>query len=468
MKEIQPVILCGGSGTRLWPLSRKSLPKQFVPLIGEKSLLQITFERVAEFAETRPIWTVTGEEHRFLVKDAAEAAKILNRSILEPIGRNTAAAMAVAALNAPPTELLLYLPADHHVPDTRLFMQTIKSGLDAAIQGAFVTFGITPDQAHTGYGYIKARESSDVAKPVLQFTEKPDYETALNYLSSKNYFWNSGIFLVRADTVIKSLSKYAPDILESTRQAVKKQETQQDFIFLDKDAFSTCRIESIDYAVLEKHPNVIMIPFQGQWSDVGSWNAVAKLIETDKFNNRVVGKGLTHQADSTYVHAPYRPVVALGTDELLIVDTKDAVLVAATSHAEKVKDLVSDLQDQNIIQATEHRHAKRPWGEYDSIDEGDRFKVKRIKVKPGASLSLQLHNHRAEHWIVVKGTAKVTCEEKVFLLSENESTYIPKRSKHRLENPGNVPLEIIEVQSGSYLGEDDIERFDDHYGRAPK
>ena len=466
--NIQPVILCGGSGTRLWPLSRKSLPKQFVPLIGDKSLLQATFERVAKLAGDQPVWTVASEDHRFLVRDAAEAANVACKSILEPVGRNTAPAMAAAALNAQPEQLLLFLPADHHVPDADLFIRTVQSGIPTADKGAFVTFGITPTQPHTGYGYIQANDSPEAAKPVKRFVEKPDQETALSYLASGDYYWNAGIFLVRADVLIKALQIHAPDILEATQQAVEKQQIDGDFIHLDSEAFATCRSESIDYAILEQHSNVAMVPFKGAWSDVGSWNAVAELTETDENNNRVLGNGKIHDANSTYIHAPHRPVVALGAEQLLIIDTKDAVLVAATSHAEQVKDIVADLQQQNIVQAIEHRHAARPWGEYDAIDEGHRFKVKRITVKPGASLSLQLHHHRAEHWIVVKGTARVTCEDKTFLLSENQSTYIPIGSKHRLENPGTIPLEMIEVQSGSYLGEDDIERFDDHYGRTTK
>lgn len=468
MMNIQPVILCGGSGTRLWPLSRRSFPKQFVPLIGDKSLLQATFERVAKLVDDQLVWTVANEDHRFLVRDAAEAANVPCKSILEPAGRNTAAAMAAVALNAQSEQLLLFLPADHHVPDAKLFAQTIQAGIPSADQGAFVTFGITPTQPHTGYGYIQVTNSSEAVKSVARFVEKPDLETALSYLDSGDYYWNAGIFLVRTDTLINSLSEHAPDILKAIQQAVKKQTSDGDFIHLDRQDFSACRAESIDYAVLEHHSNVTMVPFQGAWSDVGSWNVVAEFTETDANNNRVVGNGKTHNAHSTYIYAPHRPVVALGTEQLLIIDTKDAVLVAATSHAEHVKDLVTDLQQQNIVQAIEHRHVARPWGEYDAIDEGYRFKVKRITVKPGASLSLQLHHHRAEHWIIVKGTARVTCEDNTFLLSENQSTYIPIGSKHRLENPGTIPLEMIEVQSGSYLGEDDIERFDDHYGRTSK
>ena len=483
--NILPVILCGGNGTRLWPLSRKSLPKQFVPLIGGKSLLQSTFERVASLARGYPIWTVASEDHRFLVLDAADAAKVSCTSILEPVGRNTAAAMAAAALNAKPEQLLLFLPADHHVPDSALFAQTIEQGVTAATRGTFVVFGVTPLHPHTGYGYIQAgspRFSRDdnsssllreaeadeaiYALPVLRFVEKPSQETALSYLASGDYYWNAGIFLVRADALIQALEQFAPDILEATQQAVEAQKHDGNFIYLDADAFAACRAESIDYAVMEQHQNVAMLPFQGAWSDVGSWNAVADLTMADSANNRIVGSGKTHHACSTYIHAPHRPVVALGTKDLLIIDTTDAVLVAAKSHAEQVKDIVADLQKQNLPQATEHRHATRPWGEYDAIDEGHHFKVKRITVKPGASLSLQLHHHRAEHWIVVKGTARVTRDHETFLLAENESTFIPVGRKHRLENPGSIPLEMIEVQSGSYLSEDDIERFDDHYGRS--
>jgi mannose-1-phosphate guanylyltransferase/mannose-6-phosphate isomerase len=465
--NVLPVILCGGSGTRLWPLSRKSLPKQFVPLIGDKSLLQATFERVVGLSGKNPIWTVASEDHRFLVRDAADAAKVSFKSILEPVGRNTAAAMAAAALNAEPEQLLLFLPADHHVPDVALFVKTVEQGVAAAEQGAFVTFGVAPTHPHTGYGYIQVVDSEDTAKLVQRFVEKPDQETALSYLTSDDYYWNAGIFLVRADELIQAMEQFASDILVSTRQAVEAQRMDGDFIHLDANTFSICRSESIDYAVLERHQNVAMVPFQGAWSDVGSWNAVAELTDADEDDNRIVGMGKAHQASSTYIHAPHRPVVVLGTEELLIIDTTDAVLVAAKSHAEQVKNIVTDLQQQNLPQATEHRHAARPWGEYDTIDEGDRFKVKRITVKPGASLSLQMHHHRAEHWIVVKGTARVTRDNKTFLLAENESTFIPVGAKHRLENPGTIPLEMIEVQSGSYLGEDDIERFDDHYGRAP-
>ncbi len=468
MNHLKVVVLCGGSGTRLWPLSRRSLPKQFVSLIDGKSLLQKTFERVVELCGDDPIWTVASEEHRFLVRDAAESASISFLSILEPVGRNTAAAMATAALNSEKDQLLLFLPADHHVPDTNLFIQTIKKGIDSANQGAFVTFGIVPSSPNTGYGYIQISESTNVAKPVVKFVEKPDYQKAVAYIDSGVYYWNAGIFLVRADILIEVMKKYSPDILLAAKKAVEKQEIDGDFIHLDEESFSACRSDSIDYAVLEKHDNVSMIPFLGVWSDVGSWNAVSELIPSDINNNRIVGNGKVHNSSSTYIHAHNRPVISLGTNNLLIIDTPDALLVAEKECAEEVKDVVSELIHEQLPQATEHRYSSRPWGEYDTIGEGYHYKVKRIKVKPGASLSLQTHQHRAEHWIVVKGIAYVTCGEEKFYLYENQSTYIPIRTKHRLSNPGDFPLEIIEVQSGSYLAEDDIQRFDDDYGRAAK
>jgi len=439
------------------------------------------------------------------LRDAAKAAQVSCVSILEPVGRNTSAAMAVAALNADPGQRLLFLPADHHVPDVELFAKTIEQGLVAAEKGAIVTFGVRPTCPHTGYGYMQVfaslgeREDGTETQvlQVKRFVEKPDQENALSYLVSGDYYWNAGIFLVNADVLVQAFKKYAPDIFEVAQQAVDAQKRNGNSIHLDADIFSACRSESIDYAVLEPLSNntplrengadkiihdsggelssssmsrndasIFMVPFQGVWSDVGNWNAVAALADADSDNNHVTGKGKAYSASSTYIYAPYRPVVALGTKDLLIVDTVDAVLVSTKSHAEKVKDIVTDLQKQGISQAFEHRYVVRPWGEYNAIDEGSRFKVKRIKVKAGASLSLQLHHHRAEHWIVVKGTARVTRGRETFLLAENESTFIPVGTKHRLENPGTIPLEMIEVQSGSYLGEDDIKRFDDHYGRA--
>lgn len=463
---IQTVILCGGSGTRLWPLSRQSLPKQFVPLINSKSLLQLTFERASDLTPGKTIWTVANKEHRFLLRDAAKAANISHLGILEPIGRNTTAAMAAAALNSASDQILLFLTADHHIPNESLFNQTVQKGISKAKEGAFVTFGIKPNHPHTKYGYIKVNEFEKDVSLVEGFIEKPDYETAVNFLGSGNYFWNAGIFLVRADTLIDSIKQFAPDILEVTLKAFNAKNKQDEFIFLDEAIFTKCRSESIDYAVLEKYKNVFMVPFYGEWSDVGSWNAVADLLKSDSENNQINDNGFAIDAKNTFIYAKYRPVVALGTGNLLIIDTPDALLVASKAHTEKVKDVVKDLKDRGLPQATEHREVARPWGKYICIDRGEKFKVKRITVNIGASLSLQLHNHRAEHWVVVKGLARVTKGNEIFSLAENESTYIPIGIKHRLENIGEILLEMIEVQSGDYLGEDDIKRFDDDYGRV--
>lgn len=462
---IQPIILCGGSGTRLWPLSRKSIPKQFIPLIEGKSLLQSTFERVQNLANEKTVWTVANKDHRFLVRDAAEAANVPFKSILEPVSRNTAAAMAAAALNAEANEILLFLPADHHIADNELFIKTIHQGLASAKEGEFITFGIQPTSPNNGYGYIQINKSNQDVKPVKCFVEKPDKSTAQKYLESGDYFWNAGIFLVEASALIQMLKEFVPEILEAIKSAVDKQKIDSNFIHLDKEAFISCRSESIDYAVLEKNKNISMVVFPGTWSDVGSWNAVANLSQIDNQKNQISGKGKAFDSKSTFIYAPYRPVVALGTEELLIVDTIDAVLVLSKSHAEQVKDVVVDLQKNEIAQATEHRHVARPWGQYDCIDIGEGFLVKRITVNPGAALSLQMHHYRAEHWIVVKGSAKVTRGQDTFMLLESESTFIPVGTMHRLENPGTKPLEMIEVQTGSYLSEDDIERFDDQYGR---
>ncbi len=463
--SITPVVLCGGSGTRLWPVSRKALPKQFVPLLGNKSLLQLTLERMQAFSAS--VVTVAADEHRFLVQEAAGAAGVQARHILEPVGRNTAAAMAAAALNSPPDALLLFAPADHHIPDAAAFAATVGQGVAAAQSGSIVTFGVAPTHPATGYGYIAQGQPLPCgqAHRVQRFVEKPQPQAAQDMLLSGGYLWNAGIFLVQADTLLQALAQHAPDILQNCREATAQQTTDGDFVRLQPQAFAACRSQSIDYAVLEKHPDVAVVPFAGQWSDVGSWCAVAELTPANAQGNRIVGQGHALQSSNTYIHAPQRPVVALGTQDLLIIDTPDALLVANTRQAEQVKDVVGQLEQQGVPQAASHRRTARPWGAYDSVDQGERFQVKRITVKPGASLSLQMHHHRAEHWIVVKGTARVTRGEEVFLVTENQSTYIPLGTVYRLENPGKVPLEIIEVQSGSYLGEDDIIRLNDLYGR---
>jgi len=465
--SIHPVVLCGGSGTRLWPLSRKALPKQFAPLIDGKSLLQLTLERLRELNPT--ICCVASEDHRFLVQEALDSAKVTGRQVLEPMARNTAAAMAVAALLANADDLLLFAPADHHIPDAALFAQTVRSGVAAALAGNIVTFGVVPSFPSTAYGYIEsgAPLADDVAGcTVMRFVEKPTADVAQGLLLKGGYLWNAGIFLVQARTLIEALRQHAPDILAACQQATAAPSTDGSFVRLNRDAFEACRSESIDYAVLEKHKQIAVIPFAGAWSDVGSWNAVANLYPADDAGNRLNGMAMALDARNTFVHAPLRPVVALGTEDLIIVDTQDAVLVASASHAEQVKDVVAMLNREGRLEATDHRRVARPWGAYDSVDAAERFQVKRLTVKPGAKLSLQMHHHRAEHWVVVKGTAKVTRDDETILVRENESVYIPLGTVHRLENPGKIMLEVIEVQSGGYLGEDDIVRFDDTYGRV--
>ena len=470
MTNITPVILCGGSGTRLWPLSRKSFPKQFVPLIGNKSLLQVTLERVFLFSKN--VICVAADEHRFLVADVLQAAKVPGTVLLEPVARNTAAAMAIAALStfpAKPEDLLLFCPSDHHIPDAAAFAQVVKQGVAAAQAGAIVTFGISPAFPSTAYGYIRQGSARpDGAFNVEGFTEKPAQDKAEALLLSGSALWNAGIFLCSAQTLLSALGQHAPDILQACQQAMASAAQDGNFVRPQPQAFEACRSESIDYAVMEHHANVAVLPFASAWSDVGSWNAVADLTPFNPDGNRINGQGLALHAKNTFVHAPHRPVVALGTQDLLIIDTPDALLVAASSHVEQVKQVVARLDADNISQSVQHRKVARPWGAYDSVDVGERHQVKRITVRPGAKLSLQMHHHRAEHWIVVKGTAEITNGDKVLLLTENQSTYIPLGEVHRLANPGTLPLEIIEVQSGSYLGEDDIVRYEDTYGRSTK
>ncbi len=469
---IRPVILCGGSGTRLWPLSRKAFPKQFIPLIGEKSLLQLTLERVAPLAQGEPeaITCVAAEEHRFLVADVAAQSGLSVHQILEPQARNTAAAMALAALAAPADALLLFCPADHHIPDAQAFATMVRQAAPAALAGRLVTFGVQPSFPSTAYGYIQKGAATGDGFDVARFVEKPAQDKALEFLTSGQYLWNAGIFLMRAQDLLEALQAHASDILAVCRDAMRQ--PQRDGLFLrpDAQAFAGCRSQSIDYAVMEQAGNVSVFPFAGVWSDVGSWNAVAQLAEPDADGNRRGGEAHhAHHLKSrdTYIHASgQRPVVTLGTKNLLVIDTPDALLVADAGQAEAVKEVVATLEQLDAAQAVQHRRVARPWGWYDSVDVGARHQVKRIMVKPGASLSLQMHHHRAEHWVVVSGTAEVTNGDQVLILHENQSTYIPIGQKHRLANPGAVPLEIIEVQSGGYLGDDDIVRFDDSYGRA--
>jgi mannose-1-phosphate guanylyltransferase/mannose-6-phosphate isomerase len=462
---IKPIVLCGGSGTRLWPLSRESLPKQFVPLINGKSLLQATLERVSSL---EPALCIANHEHRFFVQEAMSLAKAQGQQLLEPAGRNTAAAMACAAVLVEPNNLLLFLPADHYIPDANAFLSTVAAGVEAANEGYIVTFGVEPNFPSTAYGYIQRGMpiNDGAAFLVKRFVEKPNSEKAQQLLLSGDHLWNAGIFLCTAATLKSALNLHAPDILSTCESAMHSATKDGDFIRPDTEAFLACRSESIDYAVMEHFNKTAVVPFQGQWSDVGSWNAVADLAEPDAHGNRTQGHAVMIDTADTYVNAVSRPVVTIGVKDLLVVDTPDALLIAAKSHAEQVKQAVEQLKARGYTQSSTHRRVARPWGWYDSIDVGDRFQVKRIGVNPGASLSLQMHHHRAEHWIVVRGTAEVTNGDNVSLLAENESTFIPLGAKHRLRNPGKTLLEIIEVQSGSYLGEDDIVRFEDTYGRT--
>ena len=475
---IVPHVLCGGFGTRLWPMSREAFPKQFVPLINGRSLLVCTLERAALLGER--LVCIGNAEHRFLVDAAfgevqaaaSQGGAPVLQQILEPVARNTAAAMACAALLAAPDALLLFLPADHYIPDVNAFAATIRSGVAAAQAGYLVTFGVAPTFPSTAYGYIKQGAALDGMPGALvaRFVEKPNPEKAQQLLLAGGHVWNAGIFLVRAQTLVDALAQHAPDILGACRAACTQATHPFGHTLLGQAALEACRSESIDYAVLEKHERVAVVPFTGAWSDVGSWNAVAQLTPADAAGNRLAGQAYAFSSRNVFIRAQEksatgRPVVALGLHDTIIVDTPDALLVAHQSHAEEVKDVVRQLNLDGAGQTVQHRKVARPWGFFDSVDAGPRHQVKRITVKPGEKLSLQLHHHRAEHWVVVKGTARVTRGEEEILLSENQSTYIPLGVKHRLENPGKTDLEIIEVQSGSYLGEDDIVRFEDRYGR---
>lgn len=470
MTAIQPVVLCGGSGTRLWPLSRKALPKQFAPLLEGKSLLQLTLERLGLLGNE--VICVAAEEHRFLVQEAIDAARIGGRQILEPVARNTAAAMAIAALLSSPDQLLLFAPADHHIPDADRFAATVQSGVPAALADNIVTFGVVPAFPSTAYGYIRrgapvGEDATGAANRVDAFIEKPVAADAARLVLSGDHLWNAGIFLVKASVLLDALEVHAPDILSACRRAMARPAIDGSFVRMDRAAFESCRSQSIDYAVLEHFDRVAVVPFGGAWSDVGSWNAVAALHAEDADGNRTNGQGFSIGSSNTFIHAPSRPVVALGVKDLLIVDTPDALLVAHNDCAEQVKEVVSLLITRGQSEAVAHRRVPRPWGAYDSVDGGERFAVKRLTVKPGARLSMRMHHHRAEHWVIVKGTARVVRDGNAQLVQENESIYIPTGAIYRLENPGKTVLEVIEVQTGSYLGDDDIVRFEDELVALP-
>lgn len=478
--ELQPVILSGGSGTRLWPLSREQYPKQLLALVGNETMLQATAGRLAGFAGRLPVASapvvVCNEEYRFVTAEQLRSAgRGSNNIVLEPAGRNTAPALTLAALAVADTDpVMLVMPADHVIADLAGFQAAIDAGIPAALEGAIVTFGIVPDRAETGYGYIRCgADRADGSKAIAAFVEKPDAATAQRYLDSGEYLWNSGLFMVRASTWLKAIECLQPAMAKACAEAWTAGARDSDFVRVNKEAFLACPSDSIDYAVMEKLSAAeglgiagCVVPMSAGWSDVGAWDALWQIAEKDGNGNVARGDVLFEDSRDTLVYAQDRMVACVGLEGAVIVETPDAVLVASKDKTQNVKQIVAALKAGKRSQASAHRKIHRPWGWYDSIDNGSRFQVKRIVVNPGASLSLQMHHHRAEHWIVVKGTAEVTNGERTFLLGENESTYIPLGHVHRLANPGKLPLEIIEVQSGSYLGEDDIVRFEDTYGRG--
>lgn len=483
---IIPVILSGGTGSRLWPLSRELYPKQLLPLVDDRTMLQNTVGRILGITDIFPAIIVCNEEHRFMVAEQMRSIDVNPSAIiLEPVGRNTAPAVAIAALEAMATgqdPIFLVLPADHVIKDVEAFQKTVGIGKLAAEEGRLVTFGIIPKGPETGYGYIKKgpeidghgsganvgeyRHSPFKVYEVEKFVEKPDIATARSYLESGDYFWNSGMFMFKATRYIEELEKFMPDMLASCKKAHAEAGRDKDFVRLGSKAFSACPSDSIDYAVMEKTSDAVVIPLDADWNDVGSWSALWEIGEQDENGNVIRGDVVSHDTSGCYVNAGSRLVATVGIENHVIVETPDAVLVAHKDRVQDVKAIVTQLNAQGRNEAIIHRKVFRPWGAYQAIDNADRFQVKRISVNPGASLSLQMHHHRAEHWIVVKGTARVTRGEESIMLSENQSTYIPLGVTHRLENPGVLPLELIEVQSGAYLGEDDIVRFDDVYGRG--
>ena len=467
-----PVILSGGAGTRLWPLSRELYPKQFLPLVGERTMIQDTALRTAALAGAAPAIVVCNEAHRFLVAEQLRQIGIAPQAILlEPVGRNTAPAVAIAALTAlaqakPDEEpLLLVLPADHVLTDVAAFTRAVESALPAAREGRFVTFGVVPTAPETGYGYIRQGAGAGAVRPVAAFVEKPDAKRAAQFVASGDYLWNSGMFLLPARGYLEELERLQPEMLAACRKAHSVAVRDLDFVRLDKAAFESCRADSIDYAVMEKTERAAVVSLAAGWSDVGSWKSLQDALPADAAGNVTRGDVVAEASKDCLLFSTERLIATVGLEGHVVIETKDAVMVAPKDRVQDVKRLVERMKQEGRSEPGLHREVFRPWGSYDSVDAGPRFQVKRLTVKPGAVLSLQKHQHRAEHWVVVKGTARITRGEDVFLLQENESTFIPVGTVHRIENPGTEPLQIIEVQSGGYLGEDDIVRLEDSYGR---
>ena len=472
---IIPVILSGGTGSRLWPMSRELNPKQFLSLYGDQTMLQETMTRLEGVTDLAEPIVVCNEEHRFMVaQQMSDIGVKVDKIILEPVGRNTAPAIAAAAEYIHGKEdskdaVMLILAADHIIQDTAEFHRVIEAGRRVAEQGQLITFGIVPDKAETGYGYIKRAESfskEDNAYNVERFVEKPDLATAQTYFDSGEYYWNSGMFMFKASTILDELKSLSPEIYQAVKKAVSDGIKDLDFCRLDNESFTASPSDSIDYAVMEKTDKAVVLPLDAEWNDVGAWSALWEVKERDENGNVFHGDILHHDVSNSYIHADERMVAVVGVDNCVVIETADAVLVVDKDRSQDVKAIVNQLKASRREEIILHQRVYRPWGSYETLEETERFKVKRIIVNPGAKLSLQMHHHRAEHWIVVKGTAKIVCGDKEFMLTEDQSNYIPLGTQHRLENPGVIPLEIIEVQTGAYLGEDDIVRFDDNYGRA--
>ena len=461
------VIMAGGSGTRLWPVSRANHPKQFLALHGDDTMLQSTVKRL-EGLNVESSITICNEEHRFFVAEQLREIDKLGSIILEPVGRNTAPAIALAALSSKDDEdpMLLVLAADHVIQDEAAFTKAVSDAIPLAESGKLVTFGVVAHEPNTGYGYIKKGAPQGVGFAVDMFVEKPTLKIATEYLESGDYFWNSGMFLFKASRYLEELKKHRSDIYDAVSLSMEDLAQDNDFLRVNKQAFDACPSESIDYAVMEKTEHAVVVPMDAGWSDIGSWSSLWDISKKDLNGNSVHGDVILHETNNSYVRTDGKLVAAIGVDDLVIVSTKDVLVVAHKDSDQDVKKIAEQLKQKKRTEWELHQEVYRPWGKYDSIDSGDRYQVKRITVKPGAKLSVQMHHHRAEHWIVVSGTARVTNGEKKFLLSENESTYIPVGVVHALENPGKVDLELIEVQTGGYLGEDDIVRFEDKYGRG--